>query len=60
MPIRAADWLLAEAVRVHEERHGRLRDDETANVLARETAGGLAARLARRAAALPVAAAVRG
>ncbi|NDY95776.1 DUF2868 domain-containing protein [Wenzhouxiangella limi] len=57
--IPATDWLLAETVRLHEERHGRLRDDETANVLARETSGGLAARLARRAAALPCASAVR-
>jgi hypothetical protein len=57
--IPAADWLLTETVRLHEERHGRLRDDETANVLAREVPGGLAARLARRAAALPSASAVR-
>src|SRR6056297_3044246 len=57
--VLAGDWMVAEAVRLHEERHGRLRDDETANVLARESAGGLDARLARRAAALPVAASVR-
>jgi hypothetical protein len=57
--ITALDWLLAETVRLHEERHGRLRDDETANVLARETASSLQARLARRAAALPVAAGIR-
>lgn len=57
--INAVEWLLAETVRLHEERHGRMCDDETANVLARETAGSLQARLARRAAALPVAAGIR-
>ncbi len=57
--IPASDWLLTETVRLHEERHGRVRDDETANVLARETSGGLAPRLARRAAALPAASAVK-
>ena len=53
------DWLLTETVRLHEERHGRFRDDDTANVLARETAGHFADALSRRAAALPCAAAVR-
>jgi hypothetical protein len=57
--ITAVDWLLAETVRLHEERQGRMRDDETANVLARETAGQLQYRLARRAAALPVASGIR-
>jgi hypothetical protein len=51
--------MVAEAVRLHEERYGRLRDDETANVLARESADGLESRLARRAAALPVSASIR-
>ncbi len=57
--INAVDWLLAETVRLHEERQGRMRDDETANVLARETAASLPGRLARRAAALPIAAGIR-
>ncbi len=57
--ISAADWLLAETVRLHEERHGRSSDDDTANALARSSASGLAGRLVRRAAALPASAAVR-
>ncbi len=55
----AAAWLLTETVRLHEERHGRILEDATANVLARETAGGFVDGLARRAAALPDAASVR-
>lgn len=55
----AADWLLAETVRLHEERHGRSGDDDTANALARSAAPNLATRLARRAAALPAAASIR-
>ncbi|TVS10165.1 MAG: DUF2868 domain-containing protein [Wenzhouxiangella sp.] len=57
--IHASDWLLAEAVRLYEEHNGRSRDDQTANTLARDAGGGFGRRLARRAAALPVAAAVR-
>lgn len=57
--IPASDWLVAEAVRLYEERHGRLADDETANVLARETGGSFARRLVRRARALPEAVALR-
>lgn len=57
--ITAADWLLAETVRLHEEHHGRSGDDDTANALARSAAPDLNGRLLRRAAALPVAAAIR-
>lgn len=57
--IPASDWLLAETVRLHEEHSGRHRDDQTANTLGRDAGGGFARRLARRAAALPAAAAVR-
>jgi len=57
--IHAADWLLAETVRLHEEHHGRSGDDDTANALARSVAPDLNGRLVRRAAALPVAAAIR-
>ena len=57
--ISAADWLLAETVRLHEEHHGRSGDDETANALACSSASNLSARLVRRAAALPVAASIR-
>ena len=57
--ISAADWLVTESVRLYEERHGRQPDDETANVLARETGGTVAERLVRRALALPAVAALR-
>lgn len=57
--LSAADWLLTETVRLHEERHGRGGDDDTANALARNAGPNLTLRLARRAAALPAAASVR-
>lgn len=57
--ITAADWLLAETVRLHEEHHGRSADDETANALARSAAPDLVGRLSLRAAALPVSASIR-
>lgn len=57
--ITASDWLLAETVRLHEEHHGRSAEDETANVLARGGEPDLAARLVRRAAAMPLATMIR-
>lgn len=57
--IPAADWLLAETVRLHEEHLGRSADDDTANALAQNAGGALGWRLARRAAALPAASAIR-
>ena len=53
------DWLLAETVRLREEREGRSRDDEAANALARTAPGTLGQRLAARAAALPDADGIR-
>lgn len=57
--LTVVDWLLAETVRLHEERHGRSADDDTANALACSAAPDLPGRLARRAAALPVASSIR-
>jgi hypothetical protein len=56
MALTIRDWLLTEAVRYHEQQHGRSRDDETANAIARSTHGTLSDQLAARAAALPEAA----
>lgn len=47
------DWLIAEAVRRHEERHGRIGDDEAAVEMARALGPDLSARIACRARALP-------
>lgn len=52
------DWLLAETIRLAEERDGR-HPDETAVAIARATEGGLPERLAARAAALPQSLAIR-
>lgn len=49
------DWLLTEALRRFEEREGRVPDDQAANRLAQRAGDDTAARLARRARALPVA-----
>ena len=50
------DWLLTEALRSFEERQGRVSDDQAANRLAQRAGDDTAARLARRARALPLAA----
>lgn len=51
--ISTSDWLLTEAVRMHEERHGRREDDEAAMTVARLAGGGQSVRLVARARALP-------
>ena len=53
------DWLLAETVRLAEERYGRRRDDEVATTAGASTEASLARRIALRARALPGADAVR-
>ncbi|AGY91885.1 hypothetical protein SPICUR_04530 [Spiribacter curvatus] len=57
MALSIRDWLLTEAVRLHEQQHGRSHDDDTANAIARSTNGSLSDQLAARALALPEAAA---
>ncbi|MFW5927381.1 MAG: DUF2868 domain-containing protein, partial [Wenzhouxiangella sp.] len=57
--IAVDDWLLAEAIRLHEERHGREREDQAAVAIARSVEGDLGSRIAARAAALPQAPAMR-
>jgi len=47
------DWLLAEAVRLHEERNGRRTDDGAAIAVAVRSSGGFRQRLIERARALP-------
>lgn len=51
--ISTSDWLLTEAVRISEERHGRRDDDDAAMTVARLAGGDPGARLAARARALP-------
>ncbi len=53
------DWLLTEATRLDEERHGRRVDDAAALEVARATDGGFEERLKVRARALPSAEALR-
>jgi len=48
-------WLLTESVRLSEQQHGRTRDDEAANALARSTHGSLTDQLAARASTLSIA-----
>ena len=57
MALTIHDWLLTEAVRLHEQQHGRSHDDDTANAVARSARGSLTDQLAARAVALPEAAA---
>lgn len=57
--VSIGDWLLAETVRLGEERDGRRRDDHAATAAGAATEGGLARRIALRARALPGADAVR-
>ncbi|RZU98541.1 DUF2868 domain-containing protein [Spiribacter vilamensis] len=56
MAVTIHDWILTEAVRLHEQQHGRSHDDDTANAVARSTNGSLTDQLAARAVALPEAA----
>jgi len=51
--ISTSDWLVTEAVRIHEERRGRRDDDEAAMTVARLAGGNDGERLAARARALP-------
>ena len=46
-------WLLAEQLRLVEEAHGRSRNDEAANAVARANGGDLAQRVVQRASAMP-------
>ncbi len=57
--VSIGDWLLAETVRLAEERDGRRRDDRVATAAGASTEAGLARRIALRARALPGADAVR-
>ncbi|WP_070989877.1 DUF2868 domain-containing protein [Halofilum ochraceum] len=57
--VSIGDWLLAETVRLGEERDGRRRDDHVATRAGASTEAGLARRIALRARALPGADAVR-
>lgn len=58
-PVPVDDWLMAEAVRLHEERDGRHRDDAPAVAIARNAEGDQSRRIAARAGALPDAVAMR-
>ena len=51
--LRMTQWLLAEQVRTTEQAHGRIRDDESANAVAKEQGRDLTQRIASRAQALP-------
>lgn len=53
MALNIDNWLLADAVRLAEEQHGRFTDDASAIALARASRGDFADRLATRAGALP-------
>ncbi|KAF0284926.1 hypothetical protein BA899_07390 [Spiribacter sp. SSL99] len=55
MALNFHEWLLTESVRLHEQQHGRRRDDETANAVARSTHGAMTDQLAARASTLPLA-----
>ncbi len=57
--VSVGDWLLAETVRLAEERDGRRRDDHVATSTGASMDAGLARRIAQRARALPGADAVR-
>ena len=57
--VSIGDWLLAETVRLAEEREGRRRDDRVATNAGASTETGLARRIALRARALPGADALR-
>lgn len=57
--VSIGDWLLAETVRLAEERDGRRRDDRVATATGASTEAGLARRIALRARALPGTDAVR-
>ena len=55
MALNFHQWLLTESIRLHEQQHGRSRDDATANAVARSTHGSMTDQLAARASTLPMA-----